>query len=350
MRIALVGETFAASRTPQRIKAMIGLGHDVVVIPTTAPGRDYETRPSVMERLRYRLRLPADPAGANAALLEAAGQGLDLVWLDNAAQIRAATLEAVRRLSPGLKLVWFCEDDMMNPRLGSRWLDRALGLFDLWITTKSYNADPEEMPARGVKRILVVNNCFDPALHRPAAPTPEDMTRLGADIAFIGTFEAPRAASLLALAQAGLPVRVWGNGWSAMTGAHPLLKIENKPVYNDEFRLAIAATRINLCFLRKANRDLQTCRSMEIPACGGFMLHERSDELAGLFAPDRDAAYFAHTGELIAACRRWLADEPGRAQVAANGLARTRELGLDHAGMIGNALAVLFPEQSQGLP
>ncbi|MBI3445510.1 MAG: glycosyltransferase family 1 protein [Magnetospirillum sp.] len=345
LRIALVGETFAASRTPQRVQAMRDMGHTVTAIPTTVEGRTYETRPSLMDRLRYRLRLPADPAGANAALVEAARGGLDLVWLDNAAIIRAATLEEVRRLCPRVKLAWYCEDDMMNPRLGSRWLDRALPLFDLWITTKSFNARPEEMPSRGVRRILVVDNCYDAALHRPATPTADDFARLGADIAFIGTFEAPRAADLLALARAGLNVRVWGNGWAAMIGAHPLLKIENRPIYNQDFALAIACTRINLCFLRKANRDLQTCRSMEIPACGGFMAHERNDEIARLFLPDRHAAYFSHAGELVELCRQWLADETGRARVAAAGRARVEELGLDHATMIGRALAALFPDQ-----
>lgn len=344
MRIALVGETFAASRTPQRTAAMRALGHEVTTIPTTVEGRTYETRPSLMERLRYRLRLPADPAGANASLLLAARRGIDVAWLDNAAIIRAPTLREVRRLSPGVKLVWYCEDDMMNPRLGSRYLDAALPLFDLWVTTKSFNANPEEMPSRGVRRMMVVNNCYDPAIHRPVDPGPGDRERLGAGIAFIGTYEAPRAADLLDLARAGLPVRVWGNGWSGMVGAHPLLTIENRPVYNRDFALAVGCTDINLCFLRKANRDLQTCRSIEVPACGGFMLHERNEEIRGLFAENEQAGYFDGGADLIAACRRWLSDPDGRQRVAAAGRRRVEELGLDHQSMLRRALDRLFAQ------
>lgn len=341
LRIAMAGETIAASRTIQRVAAMRGLGHAVTEISTTASGRSYETPPSLAERIRYRLRLPADPAGANTALLKAAQSGLDLVWLDNAPVIHRATLEHARRLNPGLKLAWYCEDDMMNPRLGSRWLDRCLDLFDLWVTTKSFNALPHEMPARGVRRILVVDNCFDPALHRPVEPSAEDRARLGAEVGFIGTYEHPRAESLLHLARSGIGARVWGNGWDRMKNAHPALRIEGQPVYNQDFRAAVCSTDINLCFLRKSNRDLQTCRSVEAPACGGFMLHERTNEMERLFVDGAHAAYFGSDGELAETCRRWLADPLGRARIAAAAAQRARELNLDHAAMLARSLAEL---------
>src|SRR5262249_31144401 len=149
-----------------------------------------------------------------------------------------------------------------------------------------------------------------------------ETTAFGADVAFVGTFEAPRAASLLALARAGIGVRVWGNGWAQLRDAHPNLSVEARPVYDDDYARTINATRINLAFLRKANRYLQTCRTVEVPACGGFMLHERSGEVERLFAGDREAAFFETDGDLVAACRRWLADEAGRRAVAEAGRAR----------------------------
>lgn len=342
LSILLVGQTIKGSRTPQRAKAFSRLGHRVKVVPINREGATYEDRPSLMDRLRYRLRLPADPAGSNAALLDvASSRYYDIVWVEAAPMIRASTLRELRTLLPGVRLVWYSEDDMMNPVHRSRWLERAMPLFDLWVTTKSFNARPEEVPSLGVRRVLFVDNSFDPQLHRPAELSEADRRDLGAEVGFVGTFERPRAASLLALAQAGIGIQVWGNGWGSMSGAHPNLRVECRPVYDGEYAKAITASHVNLGFLRKGNRDLQTCRTVEIPACGGFMLHERSEEAERLFSPDREAAFFGDDGELISQCRRWLADAPGRKAVAAAGLRRAWDGGYDHDTRLAGILASL---------
>ncbi|MEQ8193959.1 MAG: glycosyltransferase, partial [Rhodospirillales bacterium] len=322
LKIVVVGETFPASRTVQRVQAFERLGHDVAVVSTSVSSDSYERRPSPAERIRYRLRLPADHARANAHLLDTILPATDIVWLDNARSIRASTLKKIRRQAPSIRLVWYCEDDMMNPRHRTRWIEKAMPLFDLWVTTKSFNTQPDELPRFGVRKFLFVDNTFDPVMHRPQTLDDGSRNEFAADIAFIGTFEAPRALSILKLAESGLPVRIWGNGWEKWRGRHPLLRIEGAPVYNENYARCISATRINLCFLRHFNRDLQTCRSIEIPACGGFMLHEHSSEVMRLFAPNREAAYFGNDDELAAQCRFWLDNEQKRADVAAAGRRR----------------------------
>lgn len=324
MRIVLVGEANRGSRTPQRLRALRELGHEVVAVPTTPPDWTYETKPTLPHRILYRLRLPPDPAGANARLAEEAARGCDAIVLDNARMIRPSALRAARAAAPGVKLVWYSEDDSMNPIHRTRWLEACMPLFDLWVTTKSFNARPDEVPALGVRRVAFVNNSFCPHAHAPIPVGEAERREFGAAISFVGTFEAPRAADLLALARAGLEVRVWGNGWHSMQGADPHLNIAGRPVYDDDYRRVISASDLNLCFLRKGNRDLQTCRSLEIPAMGGFMLHEASAEMTSLFAADREAAYFSDTAGLVATARRWLNDPVGRAAIAAAG--RTRAL------------------------
>ncbi len=320
MRLVVVGETNPGSRTPQRVKALRALGHQVEVVPTTPDGWTYETPPSLAERVRYRLRLPGDRAGANARLLDSA-ENAEVVILDNARTIRPRTLAALKARKPSLRLLWYSEDDMMNPIHRSRWIERSLRLFDLWVTTKSFNAAPREMPSLGVRRVLFVDNAFDPDDHAPIDLEPEDRERWGAAVSFVGTFERARADGIAALTAAGIEVRVWGNGWRGFSRA----RVEHRPVYGDDYRRVVAASAVNLCFLRHANRDLQTCRSVEIPAMGGFMLHEGNDEIAGLFAPDAEAAYFHSEADLIAQCRRWLSDPAGRQRVALAG--RKKALG-----------------------
>ena len=347
-KILFVGSLVPGGRTGQRLRAMGELSHHVAAIPTNIPGARFEDDPGIVARIRHRLRLPGDPAGANAALLARAGEEWDAVWFEIATMIHPWVLRRFRRACPGARLIWYAEDDMMRPANGSYWLDRSLGLFDLWVTTKSFNARSDEMPARGVRRALFVNNSYDPATQRPLSDPPSvDLPRpvgtdFGAEVCFVGTFEPARAGSLLYLAEGGIGVRVWGNGWANWLGRHPLLRVENRAIYDDDYARAISTSRINLCFLRKHNRDLQTCRSMEIPACGGFMLHERNREIMGLFAEDREAAYFGDDAELVEKCRIWLADDAGRTAVAARGFHKATTGGHTHHDRVTAILEAAF--------
>lgn len=318
--ILFVGQIVPGSRTLQRINALEDLDCRVKVISTSLPDASYEDRPSMITRIRHRLRLPEDKANANGKIItHIKVQEFDIIWLERAVEIKANTLRQVKKLQPNIVIVWYAEDDMMNPRHLSRYVQAALPLYDLWVTTKSFNADSQEMPARGVRRILFVNNSFDPSLHRPVILENIDHKNFGSDVSFVGTYERERAQSLIYLAENGVKVRVWGNGWSSLVGKYPSLLVEDRPVYDEDYGKVVCASKINLCFLRKDNRDLQTCRSIEIPAFGGFMLHERNDEICSIFAENVDSAYFESDQELLDQCRKYLSDDGGRINIAAAG-------------------------------
>jgi spore maturation protein CgeB len=331
LRILFAGEMVPGSRTLQRISGLREIGHHVVTVETNKPGATYEDRPTFSERVRYKLRLPGDPAGANAALIGKIGQQrFDLIWLERCVAVTAGTLGRIKVAAPDTRILWYAEDDMTNPRHLSRWTKRALPLFDIWVTTKSMNAKPDEMPRLGVRNILFVNNSFDPHLHRPVTISPDDERRFTSEVSFVGTFARARAASLAHLAAGGITVNVWGNGWERATfGAHAP-SIMGYPVYDDDYAKVVTASKINLGFLRKENRDLQTCRSMELPAIGGFMMHERNSEICGLFEEGKEAVFFGDDDELLDNCRNWLAAGPERDKIAAAGRARVHAGGHSH--------------------
>ena len=335
MKIIVVGEGVAASRTPQRVNALKELGHEVIFISTTVPGQTYEDKPSLIKRIRHKLRIPSDLSNAGQVLLDSVKKGADFIWLDNVNMIKKYILYQASRSIP---LIWYSEDDMMNKAHGSVYLDRSLDLFTLWATTKSFNTLPAEMPSRGVKNILFVNNSYDPTIHNNTDVSPEDIIQFGADISFVGTFEIFRANSILYLAQNGLKVRIWGNGWHNWVNKHDNIIIENKPVYQLDYVKVICSSKVNLCFLRKFNRDLQTCRSVEIPACGGFMVHERNSEITSLFTEDKEAVYFNNDKELLATCRYWLDNNEERKKVASNGYNKVRKIGLSHHDLVSKIL------------
>jgi spore maturation protein CgeB len=135
---------------------------------------------------------------------------------------------------------------------------------------------------------------------------------------------------------------VWGAGqWVRLRGHTRNLRVENAPLFGDDYIRALCASRINLCFLRKMNRDLQTDRTMELPACGAFMLAERTPEHLRLFAEGREAAYFGSDAELVRTVQYYLDHEKERAAIAAAGRRRCLESGYSHHERLRRMLDVV---------
>jgi hypothetical protein len=308
----------AGGTCQHRANALARLGHRVHRVIADLP-RGWRRQ---LYRVANKLGRPPDFLGANRALVAAVGDAPAdlLVWADKPILIRARTLRELRVRHPGIQIVSYSPDDMLNPDNQSAWYRAAIPLYDLHVTTKSYNVT--ELRALGAREVMFVDNAYEPPVHRPLELTPAERARYGADVSFVGGYERERAETMLALAAAGIDVHVWGYHWDRLRRRHPALHVHDEFLDELEFSKCINATRINLGFLRKVNRDLQTTRSIEIPACGAFLLAERTDEHRRLFDEGREAAFFSSFDELLERCRWYLEHEDERARVAAAGRQR----------------------------
>jgi hypothetical protein len=263
-----------------------------------------------------------DDSGLNARLLaRPAAPPPDVVWVDKGLTVEPVTLDALRLRWPGAVFVNYSGDDMFNPRNQTLAWRASLPLYDLFATTKSFNV--AELQAAGARGVMFVDMAYSAAVHHPHAVTPELRERFGGDVGFVGWPEREREKSMRHLARNGVRVRIWGPWprWKAAAN----FRVEGGPLWDDDYARALSAFRINLGFLRRVNRDLQTTRSIEIPACGGFLLAERTAEHQRLFREDVEAVYFADDRELLEKCRYYLAHEDERARIAEAGRRRCVE-------------------------
>ncbi len=349
LTVLFVGDLNHYSKGSSRLKGFRALGARVEALPHT-PAGDPATgyaRLSVPARIAWKLGFELDSEGVNGRLLSDAEKlRPDLIWIEKGNMIRPSVLRRVKEICPGAVVASYTDDDMVN-RANRTWF-YSLGLkyYDVIFTTKSYNANPEELPAMGARRVVTVDKAYDPDQHFPADLSAAEKEWLACDVGFIGTFESARAEDMLHLARQGIAVRIWGNGWEEFRPDERNLSIERRALVNTEdnplYTKGIRATRINIAFLRKANRDLHTDRSIEIPACGGFMLAEYSDEHARLFEEDREAVYFRNRDELVQKGRYYLQHEEERAMIAAAGRQRCLNSGYSHRDRVAGMLDAVF--------
>jgi hypothetical protein len=332
LRILVVGSSEGTGA--QRASALRSLGHDVIQVASDIPTRGLRRQ---LYRVGHRLRRDPDLIGTNRRVRETLRQSrFDILWVDKGLTIGPETLRIAKKTNPRLVAVSYSPDDMFAPDLQSLRYLACVSLYDVHVTTKSFNVD--ELPTLGARDVIFVDNAYDPEVHKPLRLDVADTLRFEARVGFVGTYEDQRAQTMLALARDDVSIKIWGHGWGRMREMHPNLDIRPGQLSATEFSKVINATEINLGFLRKAYRDVQTTRSIEIPACGAFMLAERSDEHSRLFVEGKEAEFFASHAELRDKIRFYLEHPNDRKRVAAAGRQRCLTAGYDNASRLTGVL------------
>ena len=325
-----------------RMQALASLGHEVVGVDTTTPA-NAALPLRIFGRAMRRIGYPLDLADAQSRMIQAARrEHPHIVWIDKGLSIRPEALSTLRELGAAIRIVGYSPDDMGQRHNQSKYFLDGLQQYDTFFTTKSFNVD--ELVRLGARQVHFIGNGYDPAIHRPTSPTADQRLSLGGPVGFIGASEPARASAMLALARSGIPVRVWGWGRSpARHYYHPNLQVSATYLAGAAYARAVCSFDINLGFLRKINRDRQTTRSVEIPACGAFMLAERSDEHLAMFREGKEAEFFSTADELIDKTRFYLQHPDLRNRIASAGRDRCLSSGYDYPSRARTMLEHVVP-------
>jgi spore maturation protein CgeB len=190
-------------------------------------------------------------------------------------------IEALRRLT-SVPIVNLNVDDWFstNRHNFSKAMHRAIPYYDVLFTTKSHNVP--ELYKAGAKRVVFIFSWYGPSFAEGILDSAGTSGR-GAEVVFIGSYELDRARSLEYLIRRlpGLDLGIWGPYWQRfVVYRHRSLRrfYKGRGLWGREAVRVLQASKIALGFLRKANRDTHTSRSMEIPAAGAFFLAEKTEE------------------------------------------------------------------------
>jgi spore maturation protein CgeB len=185
----------------------------------------------------------------------------------------------------------------------------------------------------GVPRAKVLMSYYIPWLDYPRHLSSEDMQAFGSELIFAGHAENDvRLECLAAAVRQGVKVRIYGldNYWRRALPAevYDIIKPISK-VAGDDYRKSLCAAKIAACFFSRWNRDQYTRRSFEIPACGVFLLAERTPVMQELYKEGEEAEFFDSPAEFLDKVKFYLKNDSLRQRIAAAGFRRVTSSGHD---------------------
>lgn len=239
--------------------------------------------------------------------------------------LQASTLRALR--ARGVTLYNYYPDTSAFEH-GKR-LTEAMPEYDCVFYTKPFWYADATRKIR-LRNAHFIPHGYDPVLHRPFPLSARDREDYGHAVSYIAThhpYKEKLLADLVRL-RPRLDLSIWGDRWAKQCKSPELRRyIRGYPLYGERYSRAIAAAQINLaimCGVKPGSpmRDLTTNRTYTIPACGGFMLHERNPEVLELYEEGKEIGCFESAEELADSIEYFLAHPVEREEIAQAGYSR----------------------------
>jgi len=151
------------------------------------------------------------------------------------------------------------------------------------------------------------------------------------DVCFLGHCEPDKRIEQLDDLMRAVPAsyNIRGSMWDRYGKGKAWNKQNTDEVYGTAYVKQLNQAKIALVFFSSWNADTYTRRVFEIPACGTFMLSQRSDTMLELYEEDKEAVYFDSTEELIDKARFYLKHDKLRQDIARAGYNRCINSGYD---------------------
>lgn len=310
MRILIAGSSGGTHVGASFERSARELGHEARLLDIQEAYRG----PRILRALAWRMgRRPLGLDRYSQAVVRTAAEWRpDVLVSAGAAPILAA---ALKRIDPSVRKAVYLTDDPWNPSCRASWFLRALPEYDKVYTTKT--ALQEDLSRAGCRQTEYMPFAYDPAHFHTIEPLAADERgRYACEVLFYGGADTDRILLIKSLINQSVPMTLYGGYWDRdpVTRAH--WKGQADPAV---LRKAVAASQINLCLVRRSNRDGHSMRTFEIPALGGYMIVEDTAEHRAIFGEDgRCVHYFKGITDAAALIRRMLDQPAERKRMAAD--------------------------------
>jgi spore maturation protein CgeB len=265
-----------------------------------------------------------------------------LVFIEKGVDFDASNLIDFRKILPAKsKIVHINPDDPFGFFRGG-WgkFISAIPHYDVHFIPKELNR--QDYVSLCAKSVHVYDRAFDPKYHKPSILSETERSKYECDVGFIGSYAKQRESVIYEMICSGIDVTLWGDGWSK--GRHwPSLKKywRGGTQINENYIKAICGMKIALHFVRHENRDLHDSRTFEIPACGTFMLTERTSDHERLFSENEEIVMFDSAADCIEKCRYYLTNDDTRQRISESAMKKLSGSNYDYTSRLRGMLELI---------
>jgi spore maturation protein CgeB len=307
IRLAIVGEAGGTHVGESLRSASEAAGHRVLHFHTQLAFTGARILKSLAWRFADKRPLSLNRFSSSVVRECEAGR-VNVLIATGRAPLTATALHYLRSI--GVAVLNYSTDDPWNPSLRSNWFLEALPHYDTVFSTRRSNI--EDFRRLGCTDVQFLPFGFDDRLFNMAQLEHEAISH---DVLFVGGADGDRVAFMTEFMQFGPQTALVGGYWESFSDTRPFALGQRSP--ESVCGLTVSA-KVNLCLVRRANRDGHVMRSFEIAAIGGCMLAEDTPEHREIFGEDGEAVTYFRSARQAAERARVLLDNPGeRARLSA---------------------------------
>jgi spore maturation protein CgeB len=172
----------------------------------------------------------------------------------------------------------------------------------------------------GARRVVRLPFAHDPSIHRKVSLDPRERDIFTSPTAYLGAWGYFQQSWLEPLLPCG--IKVFGGLWHHLPPGHPLApRVNLHRGWGEEMAKVCAGASIIVSLIRAEHDCAHSMKTFEIPACGGFMVTNRTEEQLEFFREDQGAVYFSTRAELLEKADYYLKNDGPREKIKNAGTA-----------------------------